>query len=356
MPRNPASPPRPARVAVPAGPVAGVILAGGLSRRMGGGDKCLLPLGGRPILAHVIDRLRPQVGPLALNANGDPARFAAFGLEVVADDFPGFAGPLAGLLAGMDWAAARGLPLVVTAAADTPFFPRDLVARLRAAMAETGAPIALAATPAQGAAAGQAGAGGRFSAGGAADGETGGGPLADGMTTGGRSTGGATAGARGEEGETAGGPGAGGAAAGWSGADGAVAGGPGVNGVAAGWPGADGAALDGRLVAAAGGGAGSAGPVGVEAGAGGSGMAAGGGRAWAVAAGGGRRHPVFGLWSTALRADLREALGQGVRRVSEWAAGHGAAEAVFAGGEAAFFNVNAPDDLRRAERGLAAAP
>jgi len=112
-----------------------VILAGGLARRMGGGDKCLLPLGGRPILAHVIARLRPQVAALALNAGGDATRFARFQLPVVADDVADFAGPLAGILAAMDWAAAD-LPsatAVLTVPADTPFLPRDLAARLDAA-------------------------------------------------------------------------------------------------------------------------------------------------------------------------------------------------------------------------------
>lgn len=126
--------------------IAGVILAGGLSRRMGGGDKGLLPLGGRPILGRVIDRLRPQVDRLALNANGDPARFVAFGLPVAADSVEGYAGPLAGVLAGMDWAAEQGVEVIATAAADTPFFPCDLVARLRAAMAREGTPLAVAMT------------------------------------------------------------------------------------------------------------------------------------------------------------------------------------------------------------------
>ena len=124
--------------------IGGVILAGGRSRRMGGGDKCLAPLDGRPLLAHAIDRLAPQVGPLVLNANGDPARFAAFGLPVIADGFPGFAGPLAGVLAGLDWAAGSGLAAVVTVPADTPFFPEDMVARLAAAMARADAPAAVA--------------------------------------------------------------------------------------------------------------------------------------------------------------------------------------------------------------------
>lgn len=124
-----------------------LILAGGLARRMGGGDKALLPLAGRPLLAHVIERLAPQASPLAINANGDPARFAAFGLPVLADPVADYPGPLAGVLAGLQWAAAMGASDIVTVAADTPFFPADLVARLRAAAAEAGAPIALAATP-----------------------------------------------------------------------------------------------------------------------------------------------------------------------------------------------------------------
>jgi molybdopterin-guanine dinucleotide biosynthesis protein A len=114
-----------------------MILAGGLSRRMGGGDKCLLALGDRPLLEHVIDRLRPQAGALALNANGDATRFARFGLSVVADDAADFAGPLAGILAAMDWAreAQPSASAVLTVPADTPFLPRDLAARLKAARA-----------------------------------------------------------------------------------------------------------------------------------------------------------------------------------------------------------------------------
>ena len=115
--------------------IPGVILAGGQSRRMGGGDKCLLPLKGRPLLAHVIARIRPQVAALALNANGDAARFAGFGLPVVADDQADFAGPLAGILAGLDWAAEAQpeTPQLLTVPADTPFLPHDLAARLAAA-------------------------------------------------------------------------------------------------------------------------------------------------------------------------------------------------------------------------------
>ena len=124
---------------------AGIILAGGLSRRMGGGDKGLLALGGETLLARVIARLEPQVAEIALNANGDTARFEGFGLPVIADSVAEYPGPLAGVLAGMDWAAARGHTHIVTAAADTPFFPCDLVPRLM--LASENAPIALAATP-----------------------------------------------------------------------------------------------------------------------------------------------------------------------------------------------------------------
>lgn len=124
----------------------GVILAGGQSTRMGGGDKGLLPLAGKPLLVHVIDRLAPQVSTIALNANGNPTRFAGFGLPVIADSIQGFAGPLAGVLAGLDWAADQRAGHIVTAAADTPFFPSDLVARLYAAL-KPDTPIAMASTP-----------------------------------------------------------------------------------------------------------------------------------------------------------------------------------------------------------------
>jgi molybdopterin-guanine dinucleotide biosynthesis protein A len=112
--------------------VAAVLLAGGLSRRMGGGDKNLRLLGGRPVLAHVIERVRPQVVALALNANGDPARFAVYGLPVVPDSVEGFAGPLAGVLAGLDWAtdAAPDCRWLLSAPTDAPFLPKDLVRRL----------------------------------------------------------------------------------------------------------------------------------------------------------------------------------------------------------------------------------
>jgi len=125
--------------------IAGVILAGGLARRMGGGDKTLMDVAGRPLLGHVIGRLAPQVREIAINANGDPARFAQFELPVIADTVPGHAGPLAGILAGMRWAGARGHSHIATAAGDTPFFPRDLVACLGDALSPT-QPIAMAAT------------------------------------------------------------------------------------------------------------------------------------------------------------------------------------------------------------------
>ena len=112
--------------------VLGVLLAGGQSRRMGGGDKCLRPLGDRTILQHVIDRARPQTRALLLNANGDPDRFATYGLPVAADVVEGFAGPLAGVLTGMEWAGAKlpGCDWIATFATDAPFFPTDLVACL----------------------------------------------------------------------------------------------------------------------------------------------------------------------------------------------------------------------------------
>ena len=126
--------------------VAGVILAGGLARRMGGRDKAFITLGGRPLVAHAIERLSPQVGALAINANGGAERFSQFGLPVIADTVEGFAGPLAGILAGVLWAReqAPGARWVVSAATDTPFFPRDLVARFLAAVRESGARMACA--------------------------------------------------------------------------------------------------------------------------------------------------------------------------------------------------------------------
>jgi len=126
----------------------GVLLAGGLARRMGGGDKPMKTIGGRTILERVIARLSPQCDGLILNANGDPARFASFGLPVVADTVEGFAGPLAGVLTALDWAAANrpDIAWVLSAAADCPFLPRDLVARLQHAQIKEGAQLAVAAS------------------------------------------------------------------------------------------------------------------------------------------------------------------------------------------------------------------
>jgi molybdenum cofactor guanylyltransferase len=125
--------------------VVGVLLAGGLARRMGGGDKPLMTLGDKPLLDRIIERARPQVDALIINANGNPARFAPYGLPVVADPVAGFAGPLAGVLAGMEWTRANRPDCLLTAtfAADTPFFPRDVVANLLEVL-EAGADIACA--------------------------------------------------------------------------------------------------------------------------------------------------------------------------------------------------------------------
>jgi molybdenum cofactor guanylyltransferase len=128
--------------------VVGLLLAGGQSRRMGGGDKALRLLEGIPLLERVIERLRPQVEALVLNANGDPLRFARFALPVAADSVPGFAGPLAGVLAGLDWAASHrpDCPYVVSVATDAPFLPVDLVARLTEGLDEPDADLACAAS------------------------------------------------------------------------------------------------------------------------------------------------------------------------------------------------------------------
>jgi molybdenum cofactor guanylyltransferase len=127
-------------------PTLGLILAGGRARRMGGGDKALRMIGGRSILERVIGRLAPQCDGLILNANGDPKRFERLGLPVVADDVQGFAGPLAGLLAALDWAAAHrpAIAWVVSAPGDCPFLPRDLVARLHQARIGAAAQLAVA--------------------------------------------------------------------------------------------------------------------------------------------------------------------------------------------------------------------
>ena len=135
---------------VKAGPprVIGVLLAGGQARRMGGGDKCLRHLAGKPILAHVIERIRPQVDDLVLNANGDADRFGDFGLKVVPDVIEGFAGPLAGVLTGMEWVRANrpDCPWIVTIATDTPFLPKDLVPMMMAALERERAELACAAS------------------------------------------------------------------------------------------------------------------------------------------------------------------------------------------------------------------
>jgi molybdopterin-guanine dinucleotide biosynthesis protein A len=126
--------------------VIGLLLAGGQSRRMGGGDKSLRVLDGASLLERVIERLRPQVDALVLNANGDPDRFAEFALPVVADSVPDFAGPLAGVLAGLDWAAAHrpDSTFIASVATDAPFLPADFVARLTAARKAAEADLACA--------------------------------------------------------------------------------------------------------------------------------------------------------------------------------------------------------------------
>ena len=124
----------------------GLVLAGGLARRMGGGDKARIRIGNQTILERVLERLTPQCSRIILNANGDPARFADTGLAVVPDTVPDFAGPLAGILAGLDWAAAHAPEIadVVSVPGDCPFLPRDLVARLIAARQAEGRPLACA--------------------------------------------------------------------------------------------------------------------------------------------------------------------------------------------------------------------
>jgi molybdopterin-guanine dinucleotide biosynthesis protein A len=183
---------------------------------MGGGDKSLMDLGGQTILARVISRLAPQVEAMALSANGDPDKFAAYGLPVIKDSITGYAGPLAGVLAGMDWAHGQGAEYIVTAAADTPFFPEHLLVGLQMARESENSSLVMAVTPD---------------------------------------------------------------------------------------------------------------PV----------------RKFA-------RHPTFGLWSVALREDLRGALEGGLRKVVQWTEPHGCAEMVFNfdGGDP-FFNVNTPEDMAVAQ-------
>jgi molybdopterin-guanine dinucleotide biosynthesis protein A len=127
-------------------PTLGLVLAGGLARRMGGGDKARIQIGGRTILQRVLDCLAPQCARVIINANGDPARFADAGLPVVADSVPDFAGPLAGILAGLDWAAAHApqLEWVLSVPGDCPFLPDDLLARLHRARSAAATPLACA--------------------------------------------------------------------------------------------------------------------------------------------------------------------------------------------------------------------
>ena len=131
--------------------IPGVLLAGGLARRMGGGDKPMRQIAGRTILERVIARLAPQCDGLILNANGDPVRFAAYGLPVIADRVADFPGPLAGILAGLDWLAENrpDVTWLLSAAADCPFLPRDLVARLEQARITQDAQLAVAASDGQ---------------------------------------------------------------------------------------------------------------------------------------------------------------------------------------------------------------
>src|ERR1700761_2596253 len=131
--------------------IPGGLLAGGLARRMGGGDKPMRRIGGRTTLERVTARLKPQCTELIISANGDPARFAEFGLPVVADTVKDFPGPLAGILAALDWTAAHrpDASFILSAAGDCPFLPRDLVTRLASAQVEQDAQIAVAASGGQ---------------------------------------------------------------------------------------------------------------------------------------------------------------------------------------------------------------
>ncbi len=127
-------------------PTLGVLLAGGLARRMGGGDKPLRAIGGRTLIARAIDRIGPQCDGLIVNANGDPARFSGFGLPVVADTVEGFAGPLAGILTALEWVAMHRPEIgwVLSVATDSPFLPDNLVTRLHEARTAAGVPLACA--------------------------------------------------------------------------------------------------------------------------------------------------------------------------------------------------------------------
>jgi len=124
--------------------IPALILAGGRSSRMGGGDKSLMPLNGHPLLAHVLDRIRPQVSCLLINSNSDPVLFQDFGLPVRFDTLPNRPGPLAGILTGLIWAKEQGASHLLTVPCDTPFLPHDLVPRLKQDLCRSSAQIAIA--------------------------------------------------------------------------------------------------------------------------------------------------------------------------------------------------------------------
>ena len=126
--------------------IPGIILAGGLSRRMGGGDKGLLMLGETSIIERVIDKIIPQVGSLAININGDSSRFPDYKLPIIPDSIKGYLGPLSGILAGMEWAFKNGNRYIATVAADTPFLPDDLIKRLHAMVKSKNLNIGIAAS------------------------------------------------------------------------------------------------------------------------------------------------------------------------------------------------------------------
>ena len=126
--------------------IPGIILAGGLSRRMGGGDKGLLMLGKTTIIERVIDKISPQVSSLALNINGDSSRFPDYKLPIISDSIKGYLGPLSGILAGMEWAFKNGNRYIATVAADTPFLPDDLIKRLHAMVKSKNLNIGIAAS------------------------------------------------------------------------------------------------------------------------------------------------------------------------------------------------------------------
>ena len=126
--------------------IPGIILAGGLSRRMGGGDKGLLMLGKTTIIERVIDKISPQVGSLAININGDSSRFPDYKLPIIPDSIKGYLGPLSGILAGMEWAFKNGNRYIATVAADTPFLPDDFIKRLHAMVKSKNLNIGIAAS------------------------------------------------------------------------------------------------------------------------------------------------------------------------------------------------------------------